>query len=455
MTSLVAVRTALKAADTNETALLTALIDEGKLAPYKSKEIARQKLSSKGVEYPALGKKQVPRALRKRHSLKDLQQMCLRELAEMRECLGDRHTYFTQPDLSKVPKDTNLEDAGIQTIHSLTDPDLVATGTVVTFPSETLEKLCNEDWEEPVNFLACPITKCIVLPGNTLLPLHHSNEGTTITTLLAGSIVWVIWPPTDKNHRTLQTAYEDLAQGDESDIGLATDLEGGMIFVQKEGDGLRIPPFSLMMALATSTAVLATFSEVTVENFISRMQKLPLLKAWFQTELDGDRKQAEFNFVLLRTLGLLLNGVEDKDGDDDDEEPEFMALNHLKLPHAKVSPLQKLLRIWDDIKNDLVAMIGPANHETVENIWGDFLIDVPGRDCAICGRRIQNKAKLIKKHFVDSHWSTYQETKRKDSKEPLGKDQDNYKIAKHPLAAKADDGDGESAIELDDMAISA
>jgi hypothetical protein len=445
MTSLVAVRAALKVADTDEAALITALIDEAKLAPYKSKELVKQRLGAKDVEFPTFGKKQAPKALRKRHSTSDLQQMCLRELPKMREQFGDKYIFFSQPDSDKASKEMSLEDAGVQTINSLTDSSLDATATVVTIPSETLENQCNEDWEELENLLTSPITQCMILPSNTLLPLHHNNEGTTVTTLLSGSIVWVIWPPTDKNHRTLQTAYEDLAQGDQSQVDLATNLEGGIVFVQTAGDGLKIPPFSLMMALSTSTSLLATSSEVTVENFISQLQKLALLKAWFQTELDSNRKQAEFRVVLLHTLDLLLNGTDDQHIEEHGEDSEVAGLNHLKLPRVKGGLLAKLLRIWDDIKNDLSAMLGPADLKTMENIWGNFLVSMPGQDCAICGERVHNKQKLMKKHFIDMHWSKFRQTKRKASQEVLDDDKDVPKRTKRVRATETGDRDGDEA----------
>jgi hypothetical protein len=445
MSSLVAVRAALKVADTDEAALITALIDDAKLAPYKSKELVKQRLGAKGIEFPTLGKKQAPKALRKRHSTSDLQQMCLRELPKMREHFGDKYIFFSQPDSDKSPKEMSLEDAGVQTINSLTDSSLGNTATVVTIPSEVLEDLYKEDWEEPENFLTSSITQCMILPSNTLLSLHHNNEGTTVTTLLSGSIVWAIWPPTDKNHRTLQTAYKDLAQGDQSQVDLATNLEGGIVFVQTAGDALRIPSFSVMMAISTSTSVLATSSEVTVENFQSQLQKLALLTAWWQTELDSDRKQAEFRAVLLRTLDLLLNGTDDQHDEEDGEDSEVADLNHLKLPRVKGGLLAKLLRIWGDIKNDLSAMLGPADRKTMENIWVNFLVSMPGQVCAICGERVHNKQKLMKKHFIDMHWSNFQQKKRKASQEVLDDDEGAPRGTKRVRATETGDRDGDEA----------
>lgn len=413
MTSLVAVREALKSADSEHAALFTTAMEKGKLAPYKSKEFARQKLGSKEAVYSSLGKKQVPKGLRKRFSLDDLQKLCLRELPDMREFYGDRLTCFTRPNTANASMKIRQTDACIQTVDALTNPNVDGTATAVTFPSETLDSLCDEGWEPPNNSVQCSMTTCTILPSKTYLPLHHSNEGTTVTTLLVGSIVWIIWPPIKSNHRSLQTMYENLARGHEMDIDFTSDLEGGMIFVQTEGDGLRIPPHSLMMALATSTSVLATYSDVDVENFISMLHKLPLWRAWHQTELNGDRKQSEFNATVLRILDLLLNGSPDGK---DIEDPETMLFDHLRLSRAKGGLLDTLFRTWDHVKNDLAAMMGPADHKTMEDIWESFLDEIVNRECRICGRQIYNKEKPMRKHFIENHWSTFQEAKRETSK---------------------------------------
>jgi hypothetical protein len=392
MTSLVAVRAALKLCDSEQATLFTSLMSSGDLVPYKSKDNAKLKLGSKDVDYPTLGKKQTSSGLRKSHSAKELREICLRELPEAREYLGNRLLCFARSGNADGSVGPGEEVAGMQTINSLTDVELAATGTIVTFPSETLEELWSKDWKAPDNLLRASMATCTVLPNDTLLPLHHSNEGTTITTLLSGSIVWVIWPPTEHNLRTLQAAYEEFAEDlNENKLNIAESLKGGTIFVQSEGEGLRLPPFSLMTGLATTTSVLATHSHVTDEDFVSMLQKLPLLKAWFQTELDGGRKQAEFNALLLLYLDLMLNG--DPDNEDRD---------NMKLTFKKGGLLDKLLRVWENIKVDLAAMMGPADRQTMKYVWEAFLTAGSHRECRLCSNRIPKY--LRKTHFIERHW---------------------------------------------------
>jgi hypothetical protein len=410
--SLNAVRAALKSSQSEHAAHFTSLIDSRDLSPYKSKDIAKRKLGSDGTEYPTLGKLQSPSGLRKPQSLKDLQEICLRDLSEARKHFEDRFLCFLPSRGTDYPTVESNVDAGMHTIDTLTDPKLGVADTVVSFPSRTLDELCNEDWSLPENCLHAAMTTCTVLPKNTNLPLQHSNEGTTVTTLLSGSIIWGIWPPTLKNIRTLQVAYERFAENyDDAKLDVAGDLEGGLTFVQGEGDGLRIPPFSIMMGLATTTSVLATRTHVTSEDLVSVLEKLPLLQAWFQTEVNGDRKQSEFNASIIRHLNLLLNG-----------DPENDEYDELKLARDSGGLLERLLSIWDGVKDDLAAIMEPADGEVIKDIWTSFLISAVGRQCQLCNKRISNKTMLMKTHFIDRHWPKAKESEREDPKGAQGID---------------------------------
>jgi hypothetical protein len=141
MTSLVAVRAELKSCDSKHATLFASLIDNGKLNPYKSKEVAKRKLGVQDTGYPLLGKKQVPVGLRKPFSPNDLQDICFRDLPEAREYYGDRLVYFAQSNTKHDSMEITEEDASIQTINGLTDTELSAMDGIVSFPSEALEEM--------------------------------------------------------------------------------------------------------------------------------------------------------------------------------------------------------------------------------------------------------------------------------------------------------------------------
>jgi hypothetical protein len=375
-------------------------------------------------------------SLRKSYTTEDLQNICSRDLSEARTFFGDRFIYFMRSGAADDIMETDEEDAGMRAIHNLNDTNHCVTNTTVTFPSETLEEACCEGWEAPEHLLRATITTCTVLSGNTLLPLQHSNESSTVATLLRGSIIWIFWPPTDNNLHSLQMAYENFNKElDQVDLGIASNLEGGMVFMQTEGDGLRLPPFSLTMSLATTTSVLATYCEVTIEDFIVMLQKLPLLKAWFQTELDGDRKQTEFNASIVLYLDLMLNG----DADNEDR-------NNLKLLYVKGGQLDAILEVWDDVKDDVAAIMGPADRKKMEDIWAKYLIAAMGRQCRICDKHIRNKQKLIRSHFIESHWYKAEDIKRVESFDEARNAERTTKQAEQ-IEVNGDERDGSMGVD--------
>lgn len=418
MTSLVGVRTILEACATENTVIFTSLIDNGTLAPYKFKEILKRNFEPPGVDwYPSLGKKQAPVGLYKL-STNMLQDICIRDLPEAREYFGDRLTYFLQNGAAHGSTETSEEHAGMQTINDLTKMGTTADSpcSIVTFPSEFLEDMCTGSASVPANLLRATMTTCTILREDTILPPQHSNEGTTVTTLLSGSVTWLVWPPTDHNIRTLQTAYENFAEDfDEAKMDVASDLEGGMIFMQTEGDGLRIPPFCPMISLATKTSVLATTSYVTVENYINLLQKLPLIKAWHYSEAcyrdDHLPNLSRFNSSILKHLDLMLNG------DPENEERNAFQLPATTKEALPGSLLGSLLEVWDGMKDDLAAMMGPKDSDAMVSIWEDFLTEAKGRKCWICSKEIRNKQRGMAKHFLEKHWVKATETTRVNSME--------------------------------------
>jgi hypothetical protein len=440
MTTLAAVRTALKSCDSEHATLFTSLVDTGKLSPYKAKEAEKRKLYPKDIDYPLLGKKYVPTGLQRAFSPEAVHDICLRGLPEAREYLGERLRYFTPSGTADDAAEASKENASMQTINNLTDKGLDATGGIVSFPSEALEEMAFQSWEAPEQLLRATMMTCTVLPRHTRLPLYHSNEGTTITTLLIGSLIWIFWPSTDHNILILQTVYENIASdNDEAKQDALNSLEGGLIFAQNEREGLRLPPHSIMMALTAKTSVLATYSEVTVQNFIAMLQRLPLLRAWFQSELDGDRKQKEFNAAVLIYLDGILNGDEE-DGERD----------ALKLSLIKGGPLNTLLTIWDTVKNDLASMMGPADAEAMVKIWEVFLVKAVGRECKICHTQVRNKQKLMKTHFVDDHWPKAKDAIRTDSIEGLDDFLNGSESTKQTLDNGLGRGEDESVMDVDE-----
>jgi hypothetical protein len=411
---LKAINAALTASGSEHASLFTSLIDDCKISYYNRRYPDKRNFGPSSANHLVWNTQQTPTGLRKL-SIKEVQEICLRELPQVHESYNEALSCFNLSNAGEDALFTAKVEAGTKLINALTDATSGAAGAVTTFPSETFEDIWDLDWEPPDGYLAAKMTTCTLLPNDTLLPLQHSNEGTTLTTLVAGSVTWVVWPSTEHNLGVLEAAYDGFAQNfDHAQLDVTGNLQGGMIFPQKEGQTVRLPPHCPMMALATKNSGMVSYTQMTQEDFMATLRKLPLLKAWFQTEIDGARKQSDFNAFLIRHLDAMLNGHEDC------EEAGYM-----KLTFKKGGPLDMLLRMWDDIKGDLAAILGPADHEAIASIWGDFLIEARGRNCIICKKECRNKLKLMKQHFEDAHWPNAKTTKRIDS---MDVDESNEKV---------------------------
>ncbi|KAH7392480.1 hypothetical protein BKA66DRAFT_547443 [Pyrenochaeta sp. MPI-SDFR-AT-0127] len=400
MATISAVRATLKLSGSEHANHLISLIDNGKFGPYRNKpeSIARRRFGPSDANFPHLGKRISPFDADELPSLKELQEICLRDLPETREYFGDRPVYHAPYGNTEDTIHQTEEDISLNIINNL-EKDSIVADYAISFQSEVLENMRRRHHVKPDNMLHASMTTCSILPRHTIIPLQHSNDGITTATLLSGLVTWIIWPPTDHNVNVLQTAYESFAdEFDNSKLDITHELEGGIILVQAEGEALRIPPFCPLTSFTLRTSVLASATTVTADTYVSMLQKAPLLQAFFKTELHGERKQTEFNAALLKWLDRMLNGEADVLGSSELDDT-------YRLIHTENGPLETLLGIWDSVKDDIAAMIGPTDAMVMKDIWTVFLIGSKGRKCKICNKIIRTKHKLMRKHFVDHHWS--------------------------------------------------
>ena len=238
------------------------------------------------------------------------------------------------------------------------------------------------------------MTTATILPRDTLLSLQHSNEGTTFATLLSGAVAWFVWPPTPHNLKILKNCYETFAEGfDSASLNVTGEFKEGVCLIQTVGEALRIPPFCPMICLSLEASVLATYSVVTVSQLTEMLRRLPLLLAWFKTEIDGERKKQDFTAALLPHLDAVLQGSF-----------EAADLKKHKYPYLVEGPLHSLLHNWDEIKHAVAGTLDAAEAERVKAMWGKFLHKAKGRECWICGNSISNKLRDMRKHFESTHW---------------------------------------------------
>lgn len=395
MTTLTAIRAALQGSASEHAAFFASLLDKGQLTTWKSLSSSARQFGAGENDCVNFGKKQSSFGTQKLPTIEELQEICIRDLINKRTLCEDLLAEIALRNRTQGAEHVDDETA-IHFINNLVDTTSDATRGVLTFPSEALHEWCNKGLPIPENILRTAMTKCTILAGNTFLPLQYTNEGTTITTLLSGTLVWTIWPSTPHNLSTLETAYRNYAQ-DSSETHLATALpalQNGIVFVQEPGEGIRIPPLCPILCLSTTNApaILSTSSQFTVPHFLNTLHHLPLLQTFYAATSDA-HAFSEFKASLLRYLDLLLNG----DSDDSDGDA-------LRLPAGPSGFLNDLLRLWDVVKDDVADLLGPADRRTLTEIWVDFLTSAKGRGCALCGERVWNRVGGMRGHFLERHW---------------------------------------------------
>lgn len=391
--SFVQVRKVLDRSPSQHASLFISLTKNGNNHAHACKPAARVPFGPNASDFPGLGKKISPFHASKLPSIEGLQRLLIDDLQTARRTQGHGNSSVLE---STGEAEADERDEEMEVLNSLTNGDRTTRGAVAGFLSPSLDDICGDVKVEYENVLRESMTTATVLPAETLIPVQHSNEGTTFTALLAGSVAWIIWPPTKDNLDILQDAYDAFSEGfDGTKMDVSSRLKGGVCLVQSAGECVRIPPFCPIMCLSLKTSILATYSIVTANQLANMLSKLPLLLAWFKTEIDGERKKREFATALLSHLSAILQGAfEESD------------LKKQRYPYSEEGPLHTLLHSWDDIKHALAGIVDAVGAEEVILMWDTFLRNAKGRPCWLCGKNINNELREMRNHFETMHWST-------------------------------------------------
>ncbi|KAF2648835.1 hypothetical protein K491DRAFT_611964 [Lophiostoma macrostomum CBS 122681] len=387
--SLNNVRAILKPLTSPHAALFLDLINSWKNFPLKQNAAAQGKKRF-GAHFPRLVTNK--RRLEQLSSTEKLRDILLDELVDT-----EKHA---EEGLVPFPSDDDLEaddESAVDLVTNITNPSFVSEGCIPDLPSTTLADLGGFEEEVVHEVLFELPTTCSVFPCGHLIDLQHQNESVGFFTLATGSIAWIVWPPDVENLNTMTKAYEDymevLDTGEFADV--ARDLSGGVAFVQQAGETLHLPPFCPIIGLVMETAVLVRYAAVTESSFISMCRNIPLYKAWWNTEICAEEKQACFAKALCDCITHILQG-------------EFDDINMEALKHP-ITPkgfLPTFLHVWDDIKEDVVSVMDANSAEELKHVWNEFLNSSTTQTCLICGVRCRpDRNHNRSQHFENKHWT--------------------------------------------------
>ncbi|KAF2016961.1 hypothetical protein BU24DRAFT_490222 [Aaosphaeria arxii CBS 175.79] len=375
--TLVAVRTRLLMSKSPVAKSLLDLIENKEIGPLKSfSSVVRDSYGPTELYFPKLNRSMA--ILTTVPSQEDLHDIIRRKFESHDNKLGSSSASLSDPGATS--SQFLISEGALASLRHSSGylaTDIVLPNMIV----EEIQEKCTPEKRglRHANELFTVPTTVSILPQDATLGLQHNTEAFTYSTLLSGSMVWMIWPPTEHNLATLRNAYDAFAKThDQDSFKILEKFEYGVTFVQKAGDGLRIPPFTPMLALTMEPCVLAKYQVITKDSFFACLEKLPLYMSYWATEPLGAQMKAEFGRGIVSAIAEILTGAFDR-----------IDLNTMRNPIKEKSNILTLLRTWDNVKMGLIGIMDPETKKRLKHVWVTFLTRTTTQRCLICGGAVR------------------------------------------------------------------
>jgi hypothetical protein len=115
-----------------------------------------------------------------------------------------------------------------------------------------------------------------MMPGGTDLPLWCLGlEDCIEVHLIAGLLVYFVWPSSEQNLSLVRTYLDDANLPNYMNV--CEQFEGGMTIVQRQPQVVHFPPYCLRVAFATEKSTTVTYRYRTNDNIGLRLLYAPLL----------------------------------------------------------------------------------------------------------------------------------------------------------------------------------
>jgi hypothetical protein len=165
-------------------------------------------------------------------------------------------------------------------------------GAVVHMQSPTFDRAKRyiPGWEGD-GTLAQSNFQLTIAPAGEIFELEYYDHHFS-STLLTGSKVWLTFPPLQANLLLLRKAYEDMHTANTSRVPLAiiSELQHGIVIIQKRGQTLVLPPYWSHMTFFTTTTTLCSFFVATAAQYMSRINNMDI---WLNVNLFWDTAEQQ------------------------------------------------------------------------------------------------------------------------------------------------------------------
>jgi hypothetical protein len=319
------------------------------------------------------------------------------------------------------PQETRSEDLQaarllVQNITNRSFPSPSPDGYISILKSAKLSALATDIKKDLPGqiYVSEPVYR--LFPSKHVIQLQHQHSCSSYVTQLSGSIIWVVWPPTESDLSALAKAYAEYDNDmDKNKLNeKAGDLEGGVMFVTERGDAFRIPSFCPLMGVVRSreTSVLATYSVTATADLLNVGvgKNVELLKAWWGTDFSHtSREAAQFALgsSVARDISSILHG-------DMDRLPDANSSEKVKHPWTEEGPLLEVLTRWDEVRVELVGIMDGETRGAFMRAWVS-LLEEDGERCLICGTEYGSgeEGEEMVEHFERWHWMSREEGGRR------------------------------------------
>jgi hypothetical protein len=317
-------------------------------------------------------------------------------------------SWLVKPDMARGSRPSADDYRGKGSIVHLSSPELHALRN--DRPLVDGEKGTLEEFK----------VRMTVMPTEGIREMQHCDHY-VVSTLITGVQLWIVFPCNDNgsNAETLRQVYESLASGAEDAHrrweDATKDMWRGLVFVQRAGETLILPPLWPHLVFSVKTSVSATHYVAKAVYLPKRLKHLGLWQAANRCWNNAAQQQRHLTLYacnLLEHLGMVLSnavkGIEER-------------------------TIKQIYTDWDDIKIPVYELVNsikdPEIVQTLSDafcdLWATFLEERARKAhrglCRICGAPIDTLPdtppsefderpkvtalhKRVSLHFVSAHW---------------------------------------------------
>ena len=291
-------------------------------------------------------------------------------------------------------------------INNIDNPRYNKSGFVSSLHSPELERIYQytPDWDQD-GILGMSRLTIEVTPADSTQDIEFSDSYMH-STLVTGSKIWLVFRPTSNNMAVLQAYYDTVLNGTENHaLDHARNFEPGIIFIQRPGETLLLPPFWMATVVSVQPTVSATFYIATAIEFEERVKQLRNFRSTMRLHLVDDREAQRMLFTftdeLIEHLRAILEG---------------------SFPECDLNKvISNICRDYETFRADLRRLLGAIEDRAVvqgleakyQAAWINFLEMKRKKTrkptCRVCNLRIEympvgtSPMDRLRQHFIEFH----------------------------------------------------